>query len=280
MPKILAIDDKQDNLISIRALLMNLIPDSTIITAQTGPEGIIKARKELPDTILLDIQMPYMDGYEVCKMLKSGELTKHIPIIMITAIRTDLESRVKGLEFGADAFLSKPIDESELVAQIKVMLRIKRAEDLLRNQVELLETTINERTKALKQSEESLHRLSAHLMSVREEERKGIAREIHDELGQSLTALKMDLAWLDKRIIEDHNNLHLKIESISELTDNIIESVRRISSELRPGVLDDLGLCAAIEWQVSEIESRTDIKCNLVFEPEEIEIRLAIMVIL
>jgi CheY-like chemotaxis protein len=132
MAKILAIDDKQENLTVLSRLLDKLIHGCTVITAQSGTEGMEKAIAELPDTILLDIIMPGVDGYEVCKRLKSDEKTKHIPVIMLTGIRTDSESRVKGLELGADAFLTKPIDEAELAAQVKAMLRIKRAEDLLR----------------------------------------------------------------------------------------------------------------------------------------------------
>ena len=154
MPKILAIDDKQDNLVTVSALLRNLIPGCTVITSDSGAEGIKKAESERPDTILLDIKMPEMDGYEVCRHLKSNEKTKHIPVVMLTAIKTDAGSRVKGLELGADAFLSKPIDEVEFAAQVKVMLRIKTAEDLLRKEKDLLEDTVHEKTRALRESEE------------------------------------------------------------------------------------------------------------------------------
>ena len=154
MPKILAIDDKQDNLVTVSALLRNLIPGCTVITSDSGAEGIKKAESERPDTILLDIKMPEMDGYEVCRHLKSNEKTKHIPVVMLTAIKTDAGSRVKGLELGADAFLSKPIDEVELAAQVKVTLRIKTAEDLLRREKDLMEDTVRERTRALRESEE------------------------------------------------------------------------------------------------------------------------------
>ena len=154
MSKILAIDDKRDNLITVSALLKNLIPDCIVITSGSGAEGIEKAKAEQPDTILLDIKMPEMDGFEVCRHLKSNKETKYIPVVMLTAIKTDAESRVKGLDLGADAFLSKPIDETELVAQIKVMLRIKKAEDLLRREKDLLEDTVRERTRALRKSEE------------------------------------------------------------------------------------------------------------------------------
>jgi len=153
MPKILAIDDKQDNLVSISALLKNLIPDSTVTTAQTGAEGIERARIECPDTILLDIKMPEMDGFEVCRILKSSEETKQIPVIMLTAMGADSESRVKGLELGADAFLTKPIENAELAAQVNAMLRLKKAEDTLRKEKDHLEDLVRERTKELRAAE-------------------------------------------------------------------------------------------------------------------------------
>ena len=156
MTKILAIDDKMDNLISLSALLKTFLPDCEVMTAQSGPEGLEKAKAGLPDTILLDIKMPRMDGYEVCNRLKEDEQTKHIPVIMLSAIKTETGDLVKGLESGADAYLAKPIDEYVLVAQVKSALRIKKAEDQLRNQKDLLEEMVRERTRELRESEERM----------------------------------------------------------------------------------------------------------------------------
>ncbi|MBU1013653.1 MAG: PAS domain S-box protein [Bacteroidetes bacterium] len=154
MKKILAIDDQQDNLTTLKAVIKNQIPDCIVLTALSGKEGIEIAQKEQPDTILLDIIMPKMNGYEVCRNLKNDELTKHIPIIMLTAIKTDSESRVKGLNMGADAFLAKPIDHAELTAQIKVMFRIKDAEDRLRTDKKGLKEIVKEQSFSLRESEE------------------------------------------------------------------------------------------------------------------------------
>lgn len=106
-------------------------------------------------------------------------------------------------------------------------------------------------------SQQELRLLSAHLQTVREEERTGIAREIHDELGQQLTGLKMDASWM-KKLTNDEKLLG-RIQNMIELIDETIKTVRRISSELRPGILDDLGLPAALEWQSNEFERRTGI---------------------
>ena len=131
MPTILAIDDKSDNLVTLSALLKMTMPDVTVLTARSGPEGIAKAKGVAPDVILLDIVMPDMDGYEVCRRLRADRDTRHLPIILLTALETGTQSRIKGLRAGADAFLTKPIDEGELSAQINVMLRIRRAENQL-----------------------------------------------------------------------------------------------------------------------------------------------------
>jgi signal transduction histidine kinase len=100
---------------------------------------------------------------------------------------------------------------------------------------------------------------------VREEERTGIAREIHDTLGQALTALKMDIAWIARRVSGSTSAapeaILDKLQAMSRGADEVIDTVRRISAELRPGVLDDLGILAAIEWQGQQFEERTGAHC-------------------
>ncbi len=158
MKKILAVDDNPDNLITIEAICKVHLPESYIIKAHSGAEGIEKALSEKPDVILLDIIMPGMDGFETCRRLKENLVTRDIPVIMVTAIKTDTESRVKALNFGADAFVSKPIDPIELIAQINVGLRIKNAEDKLRQENRNLEETIQQRTAELAESEDRYKR--------------------------------------------------------------------------------------------------------------------------
>ena len=149
MPKILAIDDKQDNLITLSAILKNHFPECHVLTAQSGPEGLEKAKIHSPDTILLDIKMPGMDGYEVCGKLKEDQATSAIPVILISAVLTGPKDLVKGLDAGADAYLAKPVDEHILIAQVKTALRMKEAEDLLRRQKDSLEEMVSERTSDL-----------------------------------------------------------------------------------------------------------------------------------
>jgi PAS domain S-box-containing protein len=114
----------------------------------------------------------------------------------------------------------------------------------------------------LQQSFAKLRALAARLQSTREEERIRVAREIHDELGQALTAIKIDVASLVRDMPADQNQ-QTKAESILRLVDNTIQSVRRIATELRPGILDDLGLVAAIEWATEDYQARTGTSCRL-----------------
>ncbi|MFW5637558.1 MAG: ATP-binding protein, partial [Thermodesulfobacteriota bacterium] len=168
METILAIDDEREILDFVSRLIQKYIPEAGVLTASSGPEGIRTAQDQQPDTILLDINMPEMDGYEVCRRLKEDERTRHIPIIIFTGMRTDPASRIKGLNLGADAFLTKPIGGAELVSQIRVMLRIKRSEDLLRREKDLLENAVRERTRDLaweSSINETLAELSEALLS-------------------------------------------------------------------------------------------------------------------
>ncbi len=136
-------------------------------------------------------------------------------------------------------------------------------------------TDITERKKAemaLGESREQLRNLAAHLQSIREEERAFVAREIHDVLGQALTALKMDLSWLDKKLPEEQSPLLKKTKSMSQLIDSTIQTVQRLSAELRPGLLDDIGLLAAMEWQAEEFQKRTGIACELSVGAQDISL--------
>ena len=118
----------------------------------------------------------------------------------------------------------------------------------------------------MQQSRKQLRRLAVHLEDVREEERTIIARNIHDELGQLATALKMDISWLQKQLPKENQQWIAKTQTISDLVDMTADEIQRICSELRPGVLDDLGLEDALIWYVSEYNKRTGTVCMLSIE--------------
>jgi PAS domain S-box-containing protein len=157
--KILAIDDIQDNLITLKALISESFKNVNVLTALSGKTGLEIAALENPDVILLDIIMPEMDGYEVCKILKADNNLKEIPVVFITALKGDKATRIKALEVGAEAFLAKPIDESELVAQINAMVKIKEANFEKLNREKLLLDLVTEKTKSLEVSNQKAIKL-------------------------------------------------------------------------------------------------------------------------
>lgn len=124
----------------------------------------------------------------------------------------------------------------------------------------------------LEESHEQLRRLAAHLQKIREEERKRISREVHDELGQALTGFKFELKLLDRKLREEKPELAARTEAILGTMDEAMKTIRRIATDLRPGILDELGLTAAIEWQTREFQTRTQIQCELVKNVDEVQI--------
>ena len=149
MKKILAIDDSVENLEILENYITIAFPEMEFIGALAGKEGINLCLLNRPQVVLLDILMPGIDGYKVCQALKSHPLLKNIPVIMITASQDNKEYKIKALELGADAFLSKPIDQSELIAQLKAMLRIKAADEQKQDDNLRLEEMVRNRTEAL-----------------------------------------------------------------------------------------------------------------------------------
>ena len=127
--KILVVDDVAANIKLLEAKLQNEYYD--VISASDGFEALEQAVKEKPDLILLDVMMPGMDGFECCKKLKQNSETSYIPVVMVTAL-SDKEDRVRGLEVGADDFLTKPINDTALFARVKSLIRIKMLTDELR----------------------------------------------------------------------------------------------------------------------------------------------------
>jgi signal transduction histidine kinase len=155
-------------------------------------------------------------------------------------------------------FMAVLLDKQEVDRQLRKLLRD------LEGQVAARTAELSKKNASLKRSRGQLRALAAHLQSVREDERTRLSRQVHDELGQVLTALKLDLAWLAARIRPDDTAEIGKVHDAVGLVGELIRLVRQIATELRPGVLDDAGLVSAVEWQAGEFERRTGISCRLV----------------
>lgn len=163
--------------------------------------------------------------------------------------------RADGEEFPIEASISQTGAEGQRLYTVilRDVTRRKQAED------------------AIRRSQEELRELSARVLEAREEEKTLIARELHDELGQALTALKMDVAWVRQRLTESQTALAEKIESMDRMLDTTVASTRRISSNLRPLMLDDLGLSDAADWLVRDFEERSGVSCDLALgDPDEL----------
>ena len=157
-PTILIVDDEEKNVKLLKAMLMR--QNYNLLGAHSGEEALRLVLDTSPDLFLLDVMMPGMDGFEVCQRLKQDEKTKMAPILMITAL-TEKENRVKAMEAGADDFLNKPVDQTELVVRVKSLLRIKSYHDeLFKSYREIAEK--NEKLRELEKAKDGLTHMIIH----------------------------------------------------------------------------------------------------------------------
>jgi signal transduction histidine kinase len=201
-----------------------------------------------PDLILADFSLPSLDGYTALELAR--EKCADVPFIFVTGTLGE-EVAIETLKKGATDYVLKH-RLSRLVPSVHRALREAEGQRG-RKQTE----------EQLRESHAQLRALSVHLQDVREQERIRIAREVHDELGQSLTGLKLQLTWMAGRLPKDLKSLHRKIHAMTDGIDETIQSIRRIATELRPGLLDTAGLPAALEWQAIEFQKQTGIECSV-----------------
>ncbi len=222
---ILVIDDNEDNLITIKAIMSDVLPESSVYTALSGKEGIEYADRIDPDVILLDIVMPQMDGFEVCRRLKENTDLQRIPVVFLTALKTDREIRQKAIDAGAEGFLSKPIDELELMAQVQSMSKIKEANISQHLENERLESLVRKRTNDIEkelikrvEAEKELVRLNNYLMKNHEE--KLFIIECQKNLFK-LTSTEDVFSYLTKKIHELIKSGYVITSKINEQTMNV-----------------------------------------------------------
>lgn len=201
-----------------------------------------------PDMILSDYSLPSFDGYAALAIAK--EKAPNIPFIFVTGTMGE-EVAIETLKSGATDYVLK-------TRLARLGPAVQRA---LREAAERRERQRAE--DKLRRSLDQLRALTSYLQYVREEERTRIAREVHDELGQALTGLKLDMSWLLTKVGKNRTPVTEKVKTMVEHIDATIQTVRRIATELRPGILDSLGLVAALEWQANEFHSRTGIRCQV-----------------
>ncbi|MFA5530587.1 MAG: response regulator, partial [Thiohalomonadaceae bacterium] len=194
--EILIVDDTPGSL----DLLNNLLSGAGYVVraAQDGRMALRSARARPPDLMLLDIRMPHMDGYELCRLLKQDPATRDIPVIFLSALRETVDM-VKGFAVGAVDYIAKPFQPDEVLARVKTHVELYQLQTQLEEKVEHRTEQLRHSQSELKASQARLQELTRFLQTVREDERTSIARELHDELGQALTVLRIDLSWLRRK---------------------------------------------------------------------------------
>lgn len=199
-----------------------------------------------PALILSDYSLPGFNGHDALNIAR--DKCPETPFIFVTGTMGE-EVAIETLKSGATDYVLKTRLSRLLPAVTRALREAEERAEHRRAEEQLRE------------SHKQLRALSVYLQSVREEERTRIAREVHDELGQALTSCKLDLSWIAGRLPKELRPLRKKTKALTEHIDATIETVRRISSELRPSVLDHFGLAVALEWQANDFQKRTGIPC-------------------
>jgi signal transduction histidine kinase len=257
--ELLVVEDNPGDVLLLKEYLhLGQVPINNILEAESIAAIPSALDNKDVDLAFLDLSLPDSEGINTFTYLNNK--LPHTPIIILTGL-SDINVALEALSLGAQDYVMKnDFNEKLLSKAVRYSIERKRAEE------------------KMQQMNEELRSLSAHLLNIREEERARIAREIHDELGQQITGLKMDVSWLSKKlsgkdimpIVKD------KLSDMSALLDDTVHTVRKIASELRPSLLDDIGLVAALDWQSNEFKKRFDIPVHFTSEREELKIDPAI----
>lgn len=274
MAKVLIVDDNPKNI----QVLGNILSDDRyeIEFSRNGLEAVKRVEDEDFDIILLDIMMPIMDGFEACEKIKRMEGRAHIPVIFITA-KADADSVSRGFALGAIDYITKPFNAIELHAKVKTQIELKKNRDLLKSFNQELELKVQERTLSLKESNEKLKALNLRLAEVEELERRRIAENLHDTVGQSLSMAFMKLSTLAPDSCENGKNT---IKEVSALLNQAIEESRTITYDLSPPILYELGLIAALEWRLEQINAKQQITTRLEDNSNKLKIKKEFQVVL
>lgn len=264
--EILVVDDTPSSL----QLLADLLTEAGYIV-RVAPEGSMALHSALarpPALILLDVRMPGMDGYELCQRLKEAAQTRDVPVIFLSALR-ETTDKVRGFALGAVDYIGKPYQAEEVLARVRTHIDLYHLKTRLADEVEQRTEELRLSSAELQEKRAQLQALMAFLHKVREDERTGIARELHDELGQSLTALRIELGWLRKHCAPLGAAVLERAAAAYGLVEQSVQSLRRISEGLRPGMLDVLGLCAALEHLASQFAERTGVDCCFIADADD-----------
>jgi len=262
-PRVLIADDNSD----MRQYLTRLLSEQyEVETVADGQAALHTAQKRPPDLIVSDVMMPILDGFELLQALRADEQTRTIPVILLSA-RAGEESRVEGLQAGADDYLIKPFSARELLARVSGRLEIVRLqrdrETQLKASQASLEQRVRERTQELLNASQELRELSAHLLQAQDEERRRIARELHDGAGQLLAALGMEASTIARESDRLSPRAAASLGNIESLVAQMTKDIRTMSHLLHPPLLDEVGLHSALTEYVTGFSERSGVQVSL-----------------
>lgn len=274
-PRILIADDNAD----MRQYLSRLLAEHyDVESVPDGRAALDSARERPPNLILSDVMMPGLDGFQLLAAIRDDQRTRRIPVVLLSA-RAGEESRVEGMQAGADDYLIKPFSARELLARISARLEITRlqaeGEQLYRDLAESLEKQVKIRTGELEQrtgelmkQSEDIRNLSAQLLQIQDEERRRIARELHDSAGQTLAVLAMTLAQLAREANVKAPGISHQAEASERIVQQLQQEIRTASYLLHPPLLDENGLTSALGWYAQGLRERTALDISLDVSPD------------
>ncbi len=274
-PRILIADDNSD----MRQYVARLLAEHyEVETVADGQAALETARLRPPSLILSDVMMPRLDGFQLLKALREDERARRIPVVLLSA-RAGEESRVEGMNAGADDYLIKPFSARELLARVSARLEIARLQgegeqryrelaESLEKQVQARTEQLEHRTAMLQKQSEDIRNLSAQLLRVQDEERRHIARELHDSAGQTLTVLAINMAQLVQETKAQSPEISNQVDESAALIQQLHNEIRTASYLLHPPLLDESGLASAIKWYVQGATERTGLEIEFQILPD------------
>lgn len=250
---ILLVDDQPSKLLTYEAMLQGL--GENLITARSGMEALQHLLKNDIALVLMDVSMPGMDGFETAQMIHQHPRFQNTPIIFVSGIHVTDMDRLKGYAHGAVDYVPVPVIPQLLRAKVKVFAELHR-------------------------KTRQLEFLNARMAVLQDEERRRVARDLHDSVGQSLAAIRMNSSLLESEAGKLSPEAAKRLEENASMIEEVSKEIRTISHLLHPPLLDEAGLASALHWLVggfaerSKIDAKLDIPSDFVRLPNELELSI------
>jgi signal transduction histidine kinase len=236
------VDDIPEN---VRLLEAVLVPRGyEVIPAMSGEDALRLVEEHSPDLVLLDVVMPGIDGYAVCRSLRANEETALLPVIMVTS--SIGPEKTEAIEAGADDFIPKPFNHGELLTRVRSLLRIKRYQDEIKELNRTLEQRVENQVEALERQATELRASRARIVAAADAERRRIERDLHDGAQQYLVGLAANLRAAQDLIASDPEKARTILEELSSTVSQAMQEFRALSHGIYPPLLQDRGLGEAL----------------------------------